>query len=237
MARESLLQQAFAETGVQLDRIIDAYNRVVPEPPRDPTKTYGWYSNGDIVEYDLSDTINYGDIERDDLIRLDIGSNVSKIGEHGLGDCTNLREVNFPDNMEIIGNDAFASCTSLSSVVLSSYYINEIGYSAFWRCTNLKSVVIGSDATAHGLFYLGNMCFHKCPNLSSITCIKYQAPDVQSITFGDEGGIDASYTGYNSRSSGNNVLRIPQGATGYNLSYWLDPLQNAEKCGFHIEYI
>ena len=30
MAGESLLQQAFAETGVQLDRIIDAYERTQP---------------------------------------------------------------------------------------------------------------------------------------------------------------------------------------------------------------
>lgn len=35
MAGESLLEQAFAETGVQLDRIIDAYERV--EPPYVPT--------------------------------------------------------------------------------------------------------------------------------------------------------------------------------------------------------
>jgi len=32
-------------------------------------------------------------------------------------------------------------------------------------------------------------------------------------------------------------LKVPQGATGYDSEAWLDPLQNADKCGFHIEYI
>jgi hypothetical protein len=32
------------------------------------------------------------------------------------------------------------------------------------------------------------------------------------------------------------MLYVPVGATGYDASYWLDPLQNAEKCGFSISY-
>ena len=44
-----------------------------------------------------------------------------------------------------------------------------------------------------------------------------------------------TYTGYITR--GSNKLRIYSTATGYDSSYWLDPLQNANKCGFNIEYI
>ena len=37
-------------------------------------------------------------------------------------------------------------------------------------------------------------------------------------------------------NQGVNMLYVPQGATGYDAGYWLDPLQNATKCGFTISY-
>ena len=33
------------------------------------------------------------------------------------------------------------------------------------------------------------------------------------------------------------MLWVPEGATGYDTSYWLDPLQNASKCGFNLSVI
>ena len=45
-----------------------------------------------------------------------------------------------------------------------------------------------------------------------------------------------SYTGYENRATGENILYVPQGATGYDTGKWLDPLQNIDKCGFTISY-
>lgn len=71
-------------------------------------------------------------------------------------------------------------------------------------------------------------------NLKSITCKATTAPKVYSSTFGNS---TDKYTGRNTYNTGENILYIPQGATGYDTGYWLDPLQNAEKCGFSIEYL
>lgn len=133
--------------------------------------------------------------------------------------------------MAKLGTDAFAGCSSLSSVTLSGDSFYEIGYSAFWNCHNLKSVVMDTYAT---ILSVGGIAFYGCEKLSSITCTRSTAPYVQSDTFGYD---EPYYTGYNSRSSGNNVLKVPQGATGYDSGVWLDPFQDATKCGFHIEYI
>ena len=57
------------------------------------------------------------------------------------------------------------------------------------------------------------------------------APTTTSDTF----GINTSnYTGRNTYNTGKNILYAPAGATGYDTGYWLDPLQNAEKCGFTL---
>lgn len=45
----------------------------------------------------------------------------------------------------------------------------------------------------------------------------------------------ATYTGY--RTRGSNVLSTYVLAEGYEAGTWLDPLQNADKCGFSIQYI
>lgn len=50
------------------------------------------------------------------------------------------------------------------------------------------------------------------------------------------GAGPTSYTGYENRATGENILYVPQGATGYDAGKWLDPLQNIDKCGFTISY-
>jgi hypothetical protein len=62
------------------------------------------------------------------------------------------------------------------------------------------------------------------------------AQTVQSTTFGNSTATGSTtYTGYTTH--GSNKLRIYSVATGYDSSYWLSTLQNANKCGFNIEYI
>lgn len=50
------------------------------------------------------------------------------------------------------------------------------------------------------------------------------------------GSSNTTYTGRNTYNTGENILYVPQGATGYDVGYWLDPLQNSDKCGFVISY-
>lgn len=59
---------------------------------------------------------------------------------------------------------------------------------------------------------------------------------MQQYTFGQNTGTNnTTYTGYNTR--GSNILSIYWAAAGYETGYWLDPLQNQDKCGYSIQYI
>ena len=83
---------------------------------------------------------------------------------------------------------------------------------------------------------IGNTAFSGCRSLSSITDYRLTAQTVGAATFGSATGTgNNAYAGYSTR--GSNKLRIYSAATGYDTGYWLDPLQNADKCGFSIEYI
>ena len=51
---------------------------------------------------------------------------------------------------------------------------------------------------------------------------------------GSFGTGNSSYTGRNTYNTNANILYVPQGATGYESSYWADPLCNSGKCGFTL---
>ena len=142
---------------------------------------------------------------------------------------TSLSAVELGTAVTSIGDYAFQDCDGLTSITIPDS-VTSIGDSAFYGCPELTSITIPDGVTS-----IGYDTFGLCPNLSSITSLAAIAPTVKSDTFGDSDSI--SYTGRNTYSSGNNVLKVPQGATGYDSEAWLDPLQNADKCGFHIEYI
>jgi len=109
--------------------------------------------------------------------------------------------------------------------------LTALGTYAYQYCYNLKELEIPSGLTA-----IGNTAFAGCRSLSSITDYRLTAQTVGAATFGNSTTIGtATYVGYSTR--GSNKLRIYSAATGYDTGYWLDPLQNADKCGFNVEYI
>ena len=133
-----------------------------------------------------------------------------------------------PDSVTSIGWEAFSECNLITSITIPNS-VTTIGDYAFQYCKNLTSIEIGNSITS-----IGNGTFRNCSSLSSIKCLATTAPTVKSVTFGNS---DTSYTGLNTHDQGVNKLYIPAGATGYDTGAWLDPLQNAEKCGFTIELL
>ena len=117
--------------------------------------------------------------------------------------------------------------TNITSIVIGTN-VTSIGYKAFYGCFSLKSITIGNSVTS-----IGEYAFSDCSGLTTITCNALTAPTIQNSTFGNG---SADYIGRNTYNTGNNKLIVPAGATGYDSSYWADPLQDNTKCGFTLEY-
>lgn len=104
----------------------------------------------------------------------------------------------------------------------------DIVLGCFINMKYLRSVTLPYNVSS-----IGGDAFTGCSNLKTILCYNSQAPSSSSNTFGSSA---TNYTGLNSSATGENILYVPQGATGYDTGVWLDPLQNSDKCGFTISY-
>ena len=69
----------------------------------------------------------------------------SSIPENALSGLTNLVNVDIPETVTAIGNNAFAGCSNLESLTLSN--VSEIGEGAFTGCDNLTSVIINTRSS------------------------------------------------------------------------------------------
>ena len=176
------------------------------------------------------------------------------------GGCTSLTSVIFGEctfpNVTTLSN-MFANCSLLTSIDLSPFEGATIKSveRLFNGCKALSSIEWGGCTFPNATKF--TYCFNQCNSLTSIDlspfegatmtswsqtfygCLKLQtiiapwntAPTVSANTFGSSSSY---YTGRNTYSKGVNKLYVPTGATGYDSSYWLDPLQDSSKCGFTL---
>lgn len=140
-------------------------------------------------------------------------------------------EIVIPSNITSFATYCFSKCPNLKKATICGAAVTT-GLGMFRYCESLEEVVFPSSLTAIPNYALGD-----CPNLSSITIPRMTAPTASTYTFGGLNNVLSSYCGNNSSGTGMNVLRIPQGATGYETGYWSSVLLDPNKCGFHIEYI
>ena len=161
------------------------------------------------------------------LTSITIPNSVTSIESSLFQNCTSLTSITIPNSVTSIGSSCFSGCTSLASIELPST-LTSIENHCFYGCKSLTSITIPNSVTS-----IGSYAFSGCTSLASIQCLAPTAPTVSSYIFGYS---TSNYTGRNTYDQGVNILYVPSGATGYESSYWLDPLQNASKCGFTISY-
>lgn len=141
--------------------------------------------------------------------------------------CTYLKDFIWPRGCTSVGSSAFRYCwyySTSSATVAIPEGVTSVGTYAFAYCYYLTAITLPTTLAS-----LPNQMLYYCQRLATIHANRTTAPTVQSATFGNSNNY---YTGRASYSAGTNRLYVPAGATGYDASYWADPLCNSSKCGF-----
>ena len=92
-----------------------------------------------------------------------IPNSVTTIGEYAFATCNSLTSVTIPNSVTTIGGWAFQYCNNLTSVTIPNS-VTTIGDYAFEDCESLTSVTIPNSVTT-----IGDGAFYNCNNLKSIT--------------------------------------------------------------------
>jgi hypothetical protein len=112
-----------------------------------------------------------------DLTVAHIGNSVTSIGNNAFAYCTSLTSVTIPDSVTSIGSYAFYGCSSLTSVTIPDS-VTSIGSAAFISCTSLTSVTIPDSVTS-----IASYAFFYCTSLTAIT-IPDSVTSIGSYAFG-----------------------------------------------------
>jgi hypothetical protein len=115
------------------------------------------------------------------ITKLNIPESVTHISTSAFATCTQLKEVNIPENCSILAA-AFASCSSLEIIKFNNS-INTIGDLAFSDCSALKTLNI-PKATS-----IGNLAFSQCIGLKEISIDEGLTALVNSTFYGVNNAI------------------------------------------------
>ncbi len=92
-----------------------------------------------------------------------IPNNVTIIGNDAFKYCKGLTTITIPNSVTSIGNFAFSSCTGLTSITIPKS-VTKIGSFAFTSCTGLTSITIPNSIST-----IEELTFASCKGLTSVT--------------------------------------------------------------------
>lgn len=112
----------------------------------------------------------------DKVLKVVMDNEITNIPDGMFKNYKNIKEVELPNGLEIIGKNAFANCKSLKEIVLLRH-ISKVSDYAFFNCTGLESVYIflTSNAKPNGGYdkipcgTIEDNAFYGCNNIKKIT--------------------------------------------------------------------
>ncbi len=93
--------------------------------------------------------------------------NITHIGEDAFLSCTKLTSIEIPKGIKIIDDYAFQNCDKIETFYIPDGVVS-IGTYAFYTCSNLKYIRIPDSVTS-----IGDWAFALCENLPIINGIRY----------------------------------------------------------------
>ncbi|HEY8390743.1 MAG TPA: leucine-rich repeat domain-containing protein, partial [Clostridia bacterium] len=100
--------------------------------------------------------------QRNMLMYLFIGNNVSSIRGSAFTNCYSLTSIVIPESVSSIGGSAFTNCYSLTDIVIPES-VSSIGTNAFGYCYSLTSIVIPESVSS-----IESYAFQHCYSLTDI---------------------------------------------------------------------
>ncbi len=114
-----------------------------------------------------------------------IPNGVTRIDDEAFAYCTSLTSIIIPDSVTSIGYQAFLDCTSLTSITIPDSVTN-IGESAFWNTAYHKN----KNSWEDDVLYIGNHLIEKRNTLSGNYDIKQGTKIIADDAFGQAGLLE-----------------------------------------------